>query len=132
MSALGNCVAPIQVLQILRPIFQKFGILKVLADVPLREVIALMVCGWAFLGNMAVRRFGPELRFAQKVFAVEDQEGQVLVRHHGTYWWVSSRGLFTEGANIREVLSEVLGLGKKVDLLRCLLFEDVIEVHVEF
>lgn len=132
MSALGNCVAPIQVLQILRPIFQKFGILKVLADVPLREVIALMVCGWAFLCNMAVRRFGPELRFAQKVFAVKDQEGQVLVRHHGTYWWVSSRGLFTEGANIREVLSEVLGLGKKVDLLRCLLFEDVIEVHVEF
>ena len=132
MAALGNCVAPIQVLQILRPIFQKLGILKVLADASLREVIALMVCGWAFLGNMAVRRFGPELRFAQKVFAVADQEGQVLVRHHGTYWWVSSRGLFTEGANIRQVLSQILGLGKKIDLLRCLLFEDVIEVHVEF
>ena len=54
--------------RILRPIFQKFGILKVLADVPLREVIALMVCGWAFLGNMAVRRFGPELRFASESF----------------------------------------------------------------
>jgi hypothetical protein len=85
LSALGNAVAPIQVLQILRPIFCKFGILQVLHAASLREVVALMVCGWMFLGRMALRAFGQNVRFVRKELGLVDQCGPVLVRHFADF-----------------------------------------------
>lgn len=73
LSAFGNAVAPIQVLQILRPIFCKFGILQVLHAASLREVVALMVCGWMFLGPMALRAFGQNVRFVRKELGLVDR-----------------------------------------------------------
>ena len=132
LTALGNSVSPVQVLQILRPIFVQFGILKVFKETPLWEVVALMVCGWKFLGELALRHFGTSLRFVKKEFGLGAQDGPILVRHPGMVWWISARGLFVAGLDVCDRLTKVLALGSRVIHFWCRLFDDVIEVHVEF
>ena len=65
-----------------------FGLVRVLVDMPLREVVALMVCGWKFLRELALRRYGRSVRLVQKVFGVGDQTGPILVRHPGSVRWI--------------------------------------------
>ena len=131
LTALGNSVSPIQVLQILRPVFAKLGILRELGDAPMREVVALLVCGWTFLGHLAVRRFGDSLNFVHRTFGIRDQNGPVLVRYAGSFRWVSSCGLFDGNDDPCRRLSEVLGFGHKVITFCCRFWEDVVEVFVE-
>ena len=133
LTALGNSVSPVQVLQILRPIFVQFSILKVFKETPLWEVVALMVCGWKFLGELALRHFGTSLRFVKKEFGLGAQDGPILVRHPGMVWWISARGLFVAGLDVCDRLTKVFGSGQQGPYtFWCRLFDDVIEVHVEF
>ena len=131
MSALGNAVSPVQVVQILRPLLQDLGLLDVFPEVPTRLIVALIVCGWPFLHSFAIRSFRDSMKLVKTDFGVRHQDGQILMVCGVQMWWVSGNGLFDDGADVSLLLSQTIGVGKRVKICKCLLHEDIVEVWLE-
>ena len=132
LTVLGNSVSPIQVLQVLRPVLQNLGLVDIFPEVELRELVALVVCGWPFLRTLSIRTFGGTLRFGMADGFERPQDGQILVVCQSHTWWLSHHRLFQQGTDVQEALKQILGIGKEVCIRKCMLFDDIVEVHVEF
>jgi site-specific DNA-cytosine methylase len=132
LTVLGNSVSPIQVLQVLRPVLRNLGLVDTFPAVELRELVALMVCGWPFLRNLSIRPFVTTLKFGVAEVFELPQNGQILVVYQSHTWWLSHHRLIKQGIDIQDALTKIIGIGKGVCIRKCTLLEDIIEVHVEF